>query len=229
MFRLLKIRNIRTRSISTKTFHNEKIGNIAYKIFKKHNIQHAFIYNGGAIMPIIDSLFNKDIKYFVNSNEFCLGSAAVGYAKSSGKIGLAIVTSGPGLTNMVTSITDATNDSTPLVVLSGQVPLNAMGSDAFQECPAVPITESITKWSYCVQTPEEFPFVLDRAFEIANSGKKGAVHIDIPKCISSSVFNYDKVKYEEIMKLFSTNKIDKIKKGNETSISDMCKIINKCK
>ena len=98
------------------------------------------------------------------------------------------MTSGPGLTNLVTPILDATNDSTPLVVFSGQVSQNNMGSLAFQECPATDITKSITKWSYCVKQVEEIPDVIDMAFQIANDGKKGAVHIDLPKCVTSGTY-----------------------------------------
>eukprot|EP01083_Nonionella_stella_P099292 279176_1 len=95
---------------------------------------------------------------------------------------------GPGLTNMITPILDAQNDSTPLLCLSGQVPLKAMGSLAFQECPATQITQSITKWNYCLQSPEEIPYVMDHAMFVTQNGKKGAVHIDVPKCVSAGKY-----------------------------------------
>ena len=129
---------------------NRKItgGQIVYNKLLENNVEDAFIYSGGAIMPLIECFYNGKINYYVNSHEQNTGHAATGYAKSSNKTGVCIVTSGPGLTNMVTPILDATNDSTPLVVLSGQVPLNSVGTNAFQECPATDITKGITKWSY---------------------------------------------------------------------------------
>ena len=105
-------------------------------------------------MPLVDQFHrsrNKDIKYYIHSHEQNCGHSSTGYAKISGKMGVSIVTSGPGLTNMVTPLLDATNDSTPLMVISGQVSLNAMGSLAFQECPAVEITKPVTKFSYCIK------------------------------------------------------------------------------
>ena len=103
-----------------------------------------------------------------------------------------ITTSGPGITNCITPILDSTNDSTPLVVLSGQVSLNTMGSCAFQESPATEITKPITKWSYCVERIDDLDEVMNEAFFIANNKKKGAVHIDLPKCILSSKIDYIK-------------------------------------
>ena len=134
-------------------------------------------------MEFVDAFYEGPINYYVNTHEQNTGHAATGYAKSTGKTGVCVVTSGPGLTNIVTPMLDATNDSTPLVVFSGQVPLSAMNTNAFQECSAVDISKPVTKWSYCVKNVEELPLVIDAAFEIANNGKKGAVHIDLPKCI----------------------------------------------
>jgi len=154
---------------------------------QKNNVTDVFMYSGGAIMPLIDLFQDKKtgkqiIRYYINNHEQNCGHAATGYAKSSGRTGVAIVTSGPGLTNMVTPILDATNDSTPLVVFSGQVPLAAMGTNAFQECPATEITRPCTKWSYCAKEGDDFEYLVDEAFRVANYGKKGAVHIDLPKC-----------------------------------------------
>ena len=153
----------------------------------EHEVEHAFVYSGGAIMPLIDKFKDSKINYYINTHEQSAGHAATGYAKSTGKPGILIVTSGPGLTNVVTPITDATNDSTPLIVLSGQVPLKAMGTNAFQECPSVEITTPITKWSYCVKDVNEIPEVIDEAFRISTSGKPGAVHIDLPKCVANEI------------------------------------------
>ena len=180
-----KIPQLRYKS----TYSGMKCGDVIYQKLLDNGVTDTMIYSGGAIMPVVDAFYDKkDINYYINTHEQNAGHAATGYAKSSNKTGVVIVTSGPGLTNLVTPILDATNDSTPLVVFSGQVPLRAMGSLAFQECPATEITTPITKWSYCVKNIEEIPHVIDLAFKIANSGKKGAVHIDLPKCITSSIY-----------------------------------------
>ena len=149
-------------------------GEVIVEKLKEHQVSDVFMYSGGAVMPVIDA-FHEDpsFKYYITAHEQSLGHAATGYAKVSGKTGVAIVTSGPGLTNMVTPILDATNDSAPLLCISGQVPLAAMGSSAFQECPATDITKSITKWNYCLQSTEEIPYVIDHAMWMSQHGKKG--------------------------------------------------------
>jgi acetolactate synthase-1/2/3 large subunit len=164
-------------------------GQLIYQKLLDNNVKDVFMYTGGAVMPLIDAFADNKINYYINTHEQSLGHSATGYAKSTNKPGVCIVTSGPGLTNLVTPITDANNDSTPLVIFSGQVPKKAMGSAAFQECPSTEITKSITKWNYCVQNIEELPEVVDRAFNIATSGKPGVVHIDLPKCITSGIYN----------------------------------------
>ena len=157
-----------------------------YNSLLKNKVKDVFLYSGGAIMSLVDLFKTKDkpkINYYINNHEQNCGHAATGYAKSSGKPGVVIVTSGPGLTNMVTPILDATNDSTPLVVFSGQVPLAAMGKLAFQECNATEITKPCTKWSYCAQKGDDLFELTNEAFRVATTGKNGAVHIDLPKCI----------------------------------------------
>ena len=134
-------------------------------------------------MPLIDCFYKSKINYYLNTHEQSGGHAATGYAKTTGKPGISIVTSGPGITNSITPLTDATNDSTPLMVISGQVNTNVMGTLAFQECPAIEITKPVTKYSYCIKNIEEVPYIMDKAYKIANDGKKGAVHIDLPKNI----------------------------------------------
>ena len=166
-------------------------GNIIYDKLLEHNVKDAFIYSGGAIMPLVDCFYDGPINYFINTHQQNCGHAATGYAKSTNRTGVCIVTSGPGLTNMVTPMLDATNDSTPLVVLSGQVSLNNINTDTFQECPAVEISKPVTKWSYQVKHVSEIPAVMDAAFEIANHGKKGTVHIDLPKCILSTGYKHN--------------------------------------
>ena len=163
---------------------------IIYQKLLEHQVKNVFMYSGGSIMPLIDCFHNSPIKYFINTHEQNCGHAATGYAKSSNETGVVITTSGPGVTNLITPMLDAQNDSTPLVVLTGQVGRNVMGTDAFQEAPAVQVSKPVTKLSYCLESIEEIDEVMDKAFEIANEGKKGVVHIDIPKCISTREISY---------------------------------------
>ena len=181
-----------------------------YKSLLKNQVKDVFLYSGGAIMSLVD-LFktnNKSpINYYINNHEQNCGHAATGYAKSSGKPGVVIVTSGPGLTNMVTPILDANNDSTPLIVFSGQVPLSAMGTLAFQECPAQEITKSCTKWSYCAQKGDDLFELTNEAFRVAMNGKKGVVHIDLPKCILTQENGKNIVKNLSYISTISNDKI----------------------
>ena len=178
----LVLKNI-TRNYKINNFINKNGAEIIYEILYRKSVRDVFIYSGGSIMPLIDQLYKSPINYYVNTNELNTGLSAVGYSKSSNKTGVCMVTSGPGLTNILTPILDATNDSTPLIVFSGQVGKDAMGTNAFQEAPSVELTKPITKWSYCVKDVNELPSVLENAFFIANNKKKGAVHIDLPKCV----------------------------------------------
>lgn len=163
---------------------------IIYNQLLQNGVKNVFLYSGGAVMSLIDTFYKQNnIKYYINSNEHNGCNAAIGYAKSSNKTGVMITTSGPGLTNCITSILDSQNDSSPLVVISGQVSKKSMGTQAFQECPAVKITRPITKWSVEVQDVNELECILNKAFFIANDKKKGAVHIDVPKCVLSDTIN----------------------------------------
>jgi len=178
---------------NNRKFAGKTGGEVIAAKLREYGVSDVFMYSGGAVMPVIDAFHDTEhFNYYITAHEQSLGHAATGYAKVSGKTGVCIVTSGPGLTNMVTPILDATNDSTPLLCLSGQVPLAAMGSSAFQECPATDITRSITKWNHCLQSAEEIPFVLDHAMWLTQHGKKGAVHVDIPKCVSAGKYCPDK-------------------------------------
>tara|TARA_B110000037_G_scaffold221536_1_gene292876 strand:+ start:1754 stop:3544 length:1791 start_codon:yes stop_codon:yes gene_type:complete len=164
---------------------------IIYKKLLEYGVNTVSIYSGGAIMPLVDKFNyskNKHIKYYVHSHEQMCGHSSTGYAKVSGKMGVSIVTSGPGLTNMITPMLDATNDSTPLMVISGQVSRNVMGTLAFQECPAIDITKPVTKFSHCINSVEEIPQIMDIAYYLANNNKKGTVHIDLPKCVANDIF-----------------------------------------
>ena len=141
-----------------------------------------FGYPGGAVLPIYDALFHEPrLKHILVRHEQGATHAAEGYARSTGKPGVVLVTSGPGATNAVTGITDALMDSIPMVVLTGQVPTHLIGTDAFQECDTVGITRPCTKHNYLVKNVADLPHVLHEAFKIATTGRPGPVVVDIPK------------------------------------------------
>jgi acetolactate synthase-1/2/3 large subunit len=147
-------------------------------------VEHVFGYPGGAVLPIYDALFQQQkVQHILVRHEQGAVHAAEGYARSTGKVGCVLVTSGPGATNAVTGLTDALMDSIPLVCLTGQVPTHLIGNDAFQECDTVGITRPCTKHNYLVKTIGDLPRVLHEAFHIAKSGRPGPVVVDIPKDI----------------------------------------------
>ena len=150
-----------------------------------------FGYPGGAVLPIYDALYDEDrLRHVLVRHEQGAAHAAEGYARSTGKPGVVLVTSGPGATNAVTGIVDALMDSIPLVVLTGQVATHLIGSDAFQEADTVGITRPCTKHNYLVKRIEDLPHVLHEAFHIATSGRPGPVVVDIPKDIQFATGQY---------------------------------------
>src|SRR5260221_12878199 len=147
-------------------------------------VEHVFGYPGGAVLPIYDALFHQDkVRHILVRHEQGAVHAAEGYARSTGKVGCVLVTSGPGATNAVTGLTDALCDSIPLVCITGQVPTHMIGNDAFQECDTVGITRPCTKYNYLVKNIADLPRVLHEAFYVASSGRPGPVVVDIPKDI----------------------------------------------
>jgi len=149
---------------------------------KDHGVDILFGYPGGAVLPIYDVLFQQEaVRHILVRHEQGAAHAAEGYARSSGKVGVLLVTSGPGATNTVTGLTDALMDSIPLVCITGQVPTHLIGSDAFQECDTVGITRHCTKHNYLVKSIGDLCRVLHEAFYVAASGRPGPVVIDIPK------------------------------------------------
>jgi acetolactate synthase-1/2/3 large subunit len=147
-------------------------------------VEHIFGYPGGAVLPIYDELFQQEkVKHILVRHEQGAGHAAEGYARSTGKAGVMLVTSGPGATNAITGIATAYMDSIPMVVLSGQVPSSLIGYDAFQECDMVGISRPVVKHSFLVKRTEDIPAVLKKAFYLASSGRPGPVVIDLPKDI----------------------------------------------
>ena len=156
-------------------------------------VEVVFGYPGGAVLPIYDAIFKqKKIRHILVRHEQAATHAAEGYARSTGKPGVVLVTSGPGATNAVTGITDALMDSIPMVVITGQVPTHLIGSDAFQEADTVGITRHCTKHNYLVKDPAQLGAVVHEAFHIATSGRPGPVVIDIPKDVQIATARYAK-------------------------------------
>lgn len=178
-----------------------------------------FGYPGGAIMPVFDALYDhKDkIEHVLVRHEQGAVHAAQGYARVSGKVGVALVTSGPGATNAVTGLTDAMMDSTPLVVISGQVPSTLLGSDAFQEADVIGVSQPVTKWAYQIRRVEDIPWAVSRAFYIARSGRPGPVLLDIAKDaqVNTSTYDYEKTTHIRSYEAVPKMDIDKVRKAAE--------------
>lgn len=155
-------------------------------------VETIFGYPGGSIMPVFDALYDhaEDFHGVLVRHEQGAVHAAQGYARSSGKVGVCIVTSGPGATNTLTGISDAILDSTPVVVIAGQVSTSVLGTDAFQEIDFVGITQPITKWSYQIRRPEDIPWAVARAFYIAGTGRPGPVVLDFNKDAQVAMTEY---------------------------------------
>lgn len=179
-------------------------GRIIYEKLLENNVKLTNGFSGGANLPILDA-FHSDhhngrtpIKFITNSNEGNTGYVAEGYAKVSGEPGIILVTSGPGLTNLITPLQDALCDGVPLVAFSGQVPTNAP-PEAFQSCNSIELTKPCTKWNYKLNNLEELPTILDYAFHMARSGRPGPVHIDCPKDIQVTTYTKEHIdKYNEL-------------------------------
>jgi len=168
---------------------------MVFQALEDQGVEHIFGYPGGAVLPIYDELKNhKKIKHILVRHEQGAGHAAEGYARSSGKPGVILVTSGPGATNTVTALTDAYMDSVPLVCITGQVPTHLIGTDAFQECDTTGITRPCTKHNWLVKDIKKLSSILHKAFEVATSGRPGPVLVDIPKDIQFQKGKYVKPK-----------------------------------
>ena len=168
---------------------------IVFQVLEDQGVRHIFGYPGGAVLPIYDELKNhKKIEHILVRHEQGAGHAAEGYARSSGKPGVLLVTSGPGATNAVTALTDAYMDSVPLVCITGQVPTHLIGTDAFQECDTTGITRPCTKHNWLVKDINKLSSVMHKAFEVATTGRPGPVLVDIPKDIQFAKGKYIKPK-----------------------------------
>src|ERR1044072_9348027 len=158
---------------------------IVVRCLQEEGVEYVFGYPGGAVLFIYDEIFKQDkVKHVLVRHEQGAVHAADGYSRSSKKIGVALVTSGPGLTNAVTGIATAYMDSIPMVIISGQVPTAAIGLDAFQECDTVGITRPIVKHNFLVKDPKDLAMTMKKAFHIARSGRPGPVVVDVPKDVS---------------------------------------------
>ena len=164
---------------------------ILLKSLEDEGVEVIFGYPGGAVLPIYDALFkNNKIKHILVRHEQAAVHAAEGFARSTGKVGVVLVTSGPGATNAVTGLTDALMDSVPVVCLTGQVPTHLIGNDAFQEADTTGITRPCTKHNYLVKDGEVLQHTVAEAFHVARSGRPGPVLIDLPKDILMGEYNY---------------------------------------
>jgi acetolactate synthase I/II/III large subunit len=180
---------------------------IVFKALEDQKVEYIFGYPGGAVLPIYDELKNhKTIKHILARHEQGAGHAAEGYARSSGKPGVVLVTSGPGATNVVTALADAYMDSIPLVCISGQVPTHLIGTDAFQECDTTGITRPCTKYNWLVKDINDLAKILHTAFEVAVSGRPGPVLVDIPKDIQFKKGTYEFQKNKNLKLNGSKNK-----------------------
>jgi len=197
---------------------------IVFKCLEDQKVEYIFGYPGGAVLPIYDELKNhSSIKHILVRHEQGAGHAAEGYARSSGKPGVVLVTSGPGATNVVTALTDAYMDSVPLVCISGQVPTHLIGTDAFQECDTTGITRPCTKHNWLVKNIDDLPRILHEAFHVATSGRPGPVLVDIPKDIQFAKTKYSKPKFEKKLNGKSHNKF------SQKEIDQLIDLITKAK
>ena len=185
------------------------------KALVENGVEVIFGYPGGAVLPLYDAIFqNKSLKHILVRHEQAAVHAAEGYARSTGKVGCVLVTSGPGATNAITGLTDALMDSIPIVCLSGQVPTHLIGTDAFQEADTTGISRPCTKHNYLVKNADILCDVIHEAFDIASTGRPGPVLVDLPKDIQLT-----KVKYKQ--------KINKSYKVSSNSLSVDPNVINK--
>ena len=183
---------------------------IVFKCLEDQDVEYIFGYPGGAVLPIYDELKNHEkVKHILVRHEQGAGHAAEGYARSSGKPGVVLVTSGPGATNVVTALTDAYMDSVPLVCISGQVPTHLIGTDAFQECDTTGITRPCTKHNWLIKDVKDLSKTIHEAFHVATTGRPGPVLIDIPKDIQFAKSIYTKPKKEKKQNGSSRNKFSK--------------------
>ena len=195
---------------------------IVFKCLEDQGVENVFGYPGGAVLPIYDELKNhQSVKHILVRHEQGAGHAAEGYARSTGKPGVVLVTSGPGATNVVTALTDAYMDSVPLVCISGQVPTHLIGTDAFQECDTTGITRPCTKHNWLVKDIKDLAKTIHKAFEVATTGRPGPVLVDIPKDIQFQKIKYQKYKKQKKLNGKRSNQF------NQKEIDELIKLMSK--
>lgn len=181
---------------------------------KAEGVETIFGYPGGSIMPVYDALYDytrgerKAFDHILVRHEQGATHAAEGYARVSGRVGVAIVTSGPGATNTLTGVADAMIDSTPIVVIAGQVPISALGTDFFQEVDLVGVAQPISKWSYQIRHAEDIAWAVSRAFYIARSGRPGPVVLDFPKNAQTERVEFKPAKVDFVRSYVPYPKVD---------------------
>ncbi len=199
------------------------------RALKAENVKVIFGYPGGAIMPVYDALYDyavgekKSFDHILTRHEQGATHAAQGYARVSGDVGVAIVTSGPGATNTLTGIADAMMDSTPIVVIAGQVGIAALGTDAFQEVDLVGVAQPISKWSYQIRRAEDIAWAVSRAFYIARSGRPGPVVLDFPKNVQNAFVEYESKDVDFVRGYVAFPELD------TKAVEEAAKIINSSK
>ena len=193
------------------------------RALKAEGVKTIFGYPGGSIMPVYDALYDytrgekKAFDHILVRHEQGATHAAEGYARVSGEVGVALVTSGPGATNTLTGVADAMLDSTPIVVIAGQVPISALGTDAFQEVDLVGVAQPISKWSYQIRHAEDIAWAVSRAFFIARSGRPGPVVLDFPKNAQTEMVEFEPQKVDFVRSYVSRPILDEevLKKAAE--------------
>ncbi len=228
---ILHHKNLNAESINT-TGHgaptDKYIGMTGAQIFhdlmREHGVEAIFGYPGGAILPVFDAIHESEhFKFILSRHEQGAGHMAEGYARVTGKVGVVLVTSGPGATNTVTPMQDALMDGTPLIVFAGQVATGAIGSDAFQEADMVGISRPCTKWNVLVKHAADLPRAINQAFHIATSGRPGPVFVDLPKDMTASVLK-EAVYDEPHLPGFSVREL-----GTSSEIERVAEMINNAK
>jgi len=199
------------------------------RALQAEQVKTIFGYPGGAIMPVYDALFrytrpeNSVFKHVLVRHEQGAVHAAEGYARVSGNVGVSIVTSGPGATNTITGVADAMMDSTPIVVIAGQVSISSLGTDAFQEVDLVGVSQPIAKWSYQIRNAEDVAWAVSRAFYIARTGRPGPVVLDFPKNAQVGFCKWNPAKVDQVAGYIPYPKLD------QTAIAEAAKLINNSK
>ncbi|MBE6488621.1 MAG: biosynthetic-type acetolactate synthase large subunit [Methanosphaera stadtmanae] len=191
---------------------------------KENGVKTIFGYPGGVLLPFYDALCESDIEHILVRHEQAAAHAADGYARASGKVGVCLATSGPGATNVTTGVATAHMDSSPIVVLTGQVPTNAIGTDMFQEVDTIGITMPISKHNYQPRTPERIAEDVDKAFYIASTGRPGPVVIDLPRNALEEIVSADNITVNKDIPGYKPTK-----KGNIKQIRKAIDVINNSK